>query len=440
MSRRSYYVGEVFPITWQLYFRPDVAVQSLETVASPKLPGLLAEELLARDRQPRPKEKTIRGRRFRYFPQSVQLLTGLQAGQTTVDAMTVRVSVGQFFAQKRYTVRSQAFKLDIRPLPAEGRPATFRDGNVGRFAVSGTLHNADGAVPRQVQTGERLILGIEISGEGNLVSVKPPVIDAGEDFEVQPLSSSAEDIIEKDTRGMHGKRVFQYLVSPRKPGELVTPEVAFSYFDPASGRYETLTVPGTEITVAGRAIVDGATAAVLSGDDIGPHVDGHTLTSTPRTRLVGSPLFWLLVLVPLGGYLAVEVRHRIGLAHARDPGKRRARGALGNARKRLQLANRVLEEGLVKDFYGHISRALTAYFEERANLPAVGMTHDELREAMLARGYLSDDVDAAIVELENCDFARFAPAASAQRQMRETLDRVAGIVDRLDRVEPGKPS
>ncbi len=229
-------------------------------------------------------------------------------------------------------------------------------------------------------------------------------------------------------------------MSPRKPGDLVTPEVEFSYFDPSTARYETLQVPGTPITVVGRAILDGAASTALSGDDIGPHIDGHKLSSSPRAQVVASPLFWLLLLLPFASYVAIEVRHRLRAVHARDPGRRRARGALGNARKRLQLAEQVLKEGLVKDFYGHIARTLTAYFEERANLPAVGMTHDELREAALARGYSADDVDAAIVELENCDFARFAPAASATRQMRETLDRVAGIVARLDVIQPGKGS
>ena len=439
LERDVYYVGEVFTVGWQLYFRPTVAVQAVESVSAPRMEGVLAEELLAADRQPRPRETTVRGRRFRFFPQSVQLVTGLRPGKITIDPMTIRVSVGQFFSQKRYTVRSEPLILDVRPLPEEGRPASFRDGNVGHFQLSGSLRNADGAAPERVQTGERLILELVVSGDGNLVSAKPPVLTGAEGrFEVQALPSTAEDVIEKDAAGMHGKRVFQYLVSPLAPGEQLTPAAELAFFDPAAGRYRTLTVPGTEITVVGRAVPEGGGIAALAGDDIGPHIDAHTLS--PGGGGGGAPLFWALLAFPLLAYLSAEGRHWLAAARARDPQGRRSRTAYANARKRLSLAEQVLREGLVKDFYGHLSRAITAYFEERANLPATGMTHDELRSAATERGYPVADADAAIVELENCDFARFAPAASAEQQMRDSLERARALIKRLDAVEPQRSS
>ena len=90
----------------------------------------------------------------------------------------------------------------------------------------------------------------------------------------------------------------------------------------------------------------------------------------------------------------------------------------------------------MKDFYGQLSRALTGFMEDRANLPVTGLTHDELRAATRASGYDAALADRLITELENCDFARFAPAASADAQMRDSLARVRGLIDELAPVQP----
>jgi hypothetical protein len=435
-ARTHYYVGEPFSLAWNLYFQAQVQVTGAEFSSKPALQGLLAEELLGPDDQLRVREKAIGGRTYRFVLRSLQLATGLEAGTVTIDPMALRVGVGDVFRRGAQTVRSQPFMLEIRPVPTEGRSPWYQDGNIGRFALSGALSDATGSEPTTVQTGERLILDVVISGNGALVSVKPPVLDGGEGFDVQPLPSSGEDAIEKDASGMHGKRVFQYILVPRKPGKQQTPTVRFSYFDPAAQAFKDLVWKGRDIEVTGRAMASVSETAALSGDDIGPIIEGHTLARDERVELLGTPLLWALMLLPLGGWLGTEFAYRLRARAAKDPAKRRSRAAHSNAKKRLALARNAMKAGLVKDFYGHLSRTLTSYFEERANLPAMGLTHDELREAAARAGYPPELLDEVIVELENCDFARFAPAGSADAQMREAAARAQEVLGRLDRVEP----
>ncbi|MGM0574195.1 MAG: BatD family protein [Myxococcota bacterium] len=434
-ARNAYYVGEPFVAAWRLYFRPRVRVQSAEVVTRPSLEGLLGEELLEPDVRPRVRETTIRGRRFRWVPRSVRLLTGLEPGEATIDSMAVRVTAGSFVRTTRRTIRSQPFKVDILPLPEEGRPAVFREGNIGRLQMSVSLTDSDGREPTQVETGERLMLEVSISGSGALVSVKPPVLEGGEQFEVQPLSSTSEDRIEKDASGMHGRRTFQFILVPREPGEHPAPTVRFAYFDPERAGYRTLSWTGDPLTVRGQALPEGG-ASPLAGEDIGPTIDAHTLRQHGRSRLAGTPLFWALVGLPLLLWFLAEARFRLRRRREQNPLARRAKGAHGNARKRLRVARQVMSEGLVKDFYGQVSRVLTGYLEERANLPAVGMTHEEIRQAGVEAGYPKELMDEVVVELENCDFARFAPSGSAEEQMRESLGRVEALLKRLDRVQP----
>jgi hypothetical protein len=435
-ARTHYYVGEPFSLSWNLYFQTQVQVTGAEFSSKPALQGLLAEELMGPDDQLRVREKNIGGRTYRYVVRSLQLATGLEAGTVTIDPMALRVGMGDVFRRGAQTVRSTPFVLEIKPVPVEGRPQWFQEGNIGRFALSGTLSDASGSEPKTVQTGERLILEVAVTGSGALVSVKAPVLEGGDGFDVQPLPSSGEDAIDKDAAGMHGKRVFQYILVPRKPGKQQTPTVRFSYFDPAAEAFKDLVWKGRDIEVTGRAMASTSETAALSGDDIGPIVEGHQLRRDERVELLGTPLLWALMLLPLGGWLGVEAAYRVRVRQARDPAKRRSRGAYKNAKMRLALARDAMKAGLVKDFYGHLSRTLTSYFEERANVPAMGLTHDELREAARQAGYPAELLDAVIVELENCDFARFAPAGSVDAQMREAAARVQELLGRLDGVDP----
>jgi hypothetical protein len=440
IGRTSYYVGEPFAMVWNLNFKPNARVQSIESVSPPKLEGLLTEELLAPDRQPSAQQRQIGGQRFNSVPQSVRLCTGLRPGKVVVDSTTIRVLAGGFFRQRRHVISSDPYIIQLLPLPKEGRPDEFEPGHIGRFTLKGSLRNSDGRTPTHVQTGERLVFELEVRGHGALVSLKAPTLDGGDKFEIQMLPSSSNDEIEKDTTGMHGKRVFQYLLTPRKPGEYTPPRARFSFFDPTKKAYQTLSYGGAKITVAGRSIPDGASTALLAGEDIGPNVDRHVLSHREHHRLAGTPLFWLLLAFPAGLFAALESRHRLKVHRNRNPALRRSKGAFRNAAKRLGLAQNTLDAGLVKDFYGQMTRTLESYFEERANIAATGLTHEELRLAMIRVGYGRDLVEEVIVELENSDFARFAPAASADEQMKTALSRMRTLLDQLDAINPQRKS
>jgi hypothetical protein len=188
--------------------------------------------------------------------------------------------------------------------------------------------------------------------------------------------------------------------------------------------------------VGGRAISSEPGTAAYEGEDVRPIFEGAVLEDRDTEPFAGSPVFWALLLLPLAAFLGVEGRFQLRERQARDPIGRRARGAGGNAGKRLAAAERAMRDGLVKDFYGQLARTFTSYVEERANLAATGMTHDELRAGLVAVGYHEDTVEAVITELENCDFARFAPAADVERQMKEALQRATQLVKRLEQTKP----
>jgi len=435
-ERTSYYVGEPFVITWRLFYRRDIGVQGLEHVSEPRLEGLLAEELLPRDHQPRPQERRIGGTRFRFFDHSKRLATGLEPGRVTIDSVAVRYVAGTLFRKNRNTVRSKPFDLEIKELPTKGQPEAFRAGNIGRFMFKAGLRNADGVQPKRVQTGERLIMDITVSGRGALLGVQPPVIAESDTFDVELMPGQSEDELTKGEDGMRGKRVFQYIVTATKPGKARTPEVRFAFFDPSREAYQTHRWPGVALEVSGRAVGSSQDTNALVDDDIRPNVPTQELTDYVPLEPLKAAWFWLLVGLPLLGVTGLELRHRVVAALGANPDKRRARGAHGKALKRLGLAEDAAKQGLVQDFYGQLDRCLSGYLEERVNIPVQGMTHDELRAACLEAGYSAELVQRLIDERDNCDFARFAPVSNVDASMKEASQRVRELLVALNAVSP----
>lgn len=440
-ARTSYYVGEPFVLTWNLNFHPDVKVSSVEMISVPKLERMLAEEISEDAERSRIRTRTVAGQQRNYVTRSVQVVTGLKPGRVIVDPMTIRVTTGNRRSRsKRYTVKSEPFSFELRALPAKGRPAAFREGNLGRLSLTASLRRGDGQEPKRAVVGERLILEVVISGQGNLVGVKPPLITANPAFDVQVLPSTQDDDLRQSASGVRGKRVFQYLLTPLEEGRLVTPVVEFAFFDTQAARYRSLSYPGTSLKVTTQSGQERkgspVAGAVPQGEDIGPTLHGVTLGDGGRARWVGTSPFWLGLLLPLLGFLVVEGRARVQLHRLENAGKHRERGAYGQGKKRLKLADQALKEGLVSDFYDHVNRTFTSYFEERLNVAARGMTHEALRGALQGYGYAPEMVDDLIVELENCDFARFAPSQDAEEDMRDALDRAQRLLRRLEGVTP----
>ena len=289
-QRDTYYVGEPFVLSWDLYFRRDVNVESWELVRAPKLDGLLVEELLDPAKPPRVRDRRVGSRLMRVAPRSIQLATPLRAGTLTVGSMTGRIRVGDLFRMQRRTVRSQPFTLTIKPLPEEGRPEGFQPSHIGSFNLTARVSDHTGAAPKKLRTGQRLVLTVTVSGTGNLVGVKrPALVDPVGRFSVTP--SSTEDHIDKDAAGVHGERTFEYLITPTKPGTFSTPEVRFAFFDPRSEAYRVAQVPGAPVTVEGPEIRRDQGGAAYEGEDIGPLFEAVELTATAAAPSPRRPCF-----------------------------------------------------------------------------------------------------------------------------------------------------
>src|SRR5205823_2717047 len=72
-----------------------------------------------------------------------------------------------FYQRKQITAHSDTVVMNVMPLPAENRPATF-NGAVGNFDIKVT------ASPTNLSVGDPITLQIQVQGRGSFDSVKLP--------------------------------------------------------------------------------------------------------------------------------------------------------------------------------------------------------------------------------------------------------------------------
>jgi hypothetical protein len=134
--------------------------------------------------------------------------------------------------------------LEVRALPAEGRPARF-DGLVGRLGVQRSVE------PERVALGESLRVEIRLQGGGNLWDASDPLVGDAAPRGAEVFASPPTLEVERGS-GLFVRRHFRYEVVPRRAGELVLPELRVAFFDPATGRYAEARAPELRVPVAPR--------------------------------------------------------------------------------------------------------------------------------------------------------------------------------------------
>lgn len=136
----------------------------------------------------------------------------------------------------RFDVPMKPMKLKILPLPSEGKPKSFA-GAIGKFELAEVSVSPDA-----LSVGEPCTIAAKIAGTGNFNRMNAPALDGAQEWKTYKPKSSFAD--ESGNQGYIGVKTFEYTAVPKVPDLTRAPRVAFSYFDPESGKYvETLSEP-----------------------------------------------------------------------------------------------------------------------------------------------------------------------------------------------------
>ncbi len=245
VPKTTFWVGEVFPVTYNLNVVRRYFHSLATNVEWPSAP-LVAEDWS----KPDPSETLIRGERRVVSAQNTRAYAK-QPGTLTIKPATqmVNLMVGTtgfgLFSQatvEQRALQSNPLPLTIQPLPAA--PADF-SGAVGDFTFTSKV------IPTTAAIGEPVTWTIELTGTGNWPDVAGlPQREVSNEFQVvQPKSRRTM----KDGALFEGTLSEDVVLVPGRPGTYKLAPVRFTYFDTKSGSYKTVASEPVLVTVTGGA-------------------------------------------------------------------------------------------------------------------------------------------------------------------------------------------
>ena len=442
INKTTVYEQEAILLTYKIYTQVDL--RGFDNVKLPDFKGFHSQEVeLPTNRRwglehykGRNYQTTI-FRQFVLFPQ--------QSGKLTIDAARFDASIAvatqvdpfdfdSFFngGGGSYMVKKSLFTpkltIDVKALP--DKPADF-SGGVGDLNISSSINSTS------VKTNDAVTVKLVISGTGNLKLLSNPEVKFPEDFEIYDPKSENNFRLTSD--GLSGNKVIEYLAIPRNPGDYKIPPVSFTYFDVKSKSYKTLTTEGYDLHVekgegnATQTIANFTNKEELKvlNEDI-RFIKQNEVKLTPRgSFFFGTTGYWLFYLIPALVFIVFFIIYRKQIAANANVAKVRTRKANKVAVKRLKLAGKLLADNKKDAFYDEVLKALWGYVSDKLSIPMSRLSKDNIEEEL--RNYGVDD--ALIAEflkvLDNCEFARFAPA-DANQGMDKVYAEALDIISKME--------
>lgn len=326
-----------------------------------------------------------------------------------------------------YKIQSPTVRVTVKPLPAEGRPASF-NGAVGNFRMTATVDKTD------LSTDDAITLKVGITGQGNVNLLNAPPLNIPPAFE--KYDPSVSDKIDRNSNPLSGTRQFQYVLMPQEKGNFTLPPVEFSYFDPAANAYKTLQSSAFPLhIIAGKQ-------AKKEKEDFGNTALADIRTSGQHWSkqspfFFGKPVFWALLALPLLVLAGMAVYRRQQVFRQSNAALLRHKHANKAALKRLELAARYLKEGKDKAFYEETSRATWGYLSHKLKIPMAELSKQVVQDRLQAL-QINTETTRKLFELtDRCEMALYAPSGSSEHR-RNAYQEAVEVISSLEEELKGR--
>ena len=454
-ARDTYFLGQTIELTleiWLLPYHDDQHVVRFDAQAmfdqigirisqwgvfADTLREMQVQEILRKDAE---------GVQRAYFVYSTKrTISPHQAGtiafgdiRVIVDYPTrIRATRG-IFGSRYETVASRkiAATVDRVPIvveqpPAEGRPPSFA-GAVGEFGFTVT------AKPREVAVGDPITLTLAIDDRSalptDLALLKPPMLATDTTLRADFRVAGDPPAGLVDGR----RKTFTQTVRARNAEVAAVPAIPFSYFDPRTRTYVTVSSEPISLrvrpaaTLSDTQIVGGGGAPAQALTELEEVAGGILANYTGADLLLSSQVFaftWghglVLAFGPLAFGVVAARRHRARRAQ-RDGGHARRRRARREALRRLAEASESPDrEALLA------AAAVSEYVADRCNLPAGALTPTEVIERLAEGGVAPEVLKDVQTLLGDCEQHRYAGARGDEAN--SIAERARKCLDRLER-------
>ncbi|NNM16078.1 MAG: protein BatD, partial [Bacteroidia bacterium] len=351
VNKTNVYQGEDLVVTFRLYHK--INVSRILDMRAPALSGFWSEQIEL-NRQSQVGTEVYKGVKYNTYDIMKMVLFPQRNGNLEIDPFEAEFLANipvnnqrrndpfNIFLRNTQEVqlssKTSAIRINVKPLPANA-PKTF-NGAVGRFSFDVNCS------PLQIETNDAVNLNLKIKGKGNLTLIESPKVNLPSNLEsYEPKVSNR---VSKTAGGVSGTKSFEYIIIPRVPGKHIIDPITFTYFDLTKKSYVTLNSRPYTIDVSGEADAISQSGGVnkadveLLNDDIRFIKTGNILLTKANTQFIASPVFYLLMALPILFFgLVLGFKKKVDEYFA-DSTVNRSRKANKIAHKRLVAARKSL--------------------------------------------------------------------------------------------------
>jgi hypothetical protein len=440
VSNANPYLNEAITVTYKLYVSHDVSIQSQwREIDTPKYADFWSQNI---DNQNNFKvyEGKYNGQDYRYVVLRTTVLYPQKTGKLDIEPLTLDIPIDvqgnrrdifgrRLMERVNRTISAGNRTIDVKPLPLEGKPDGF-NGAVGDFTFDVATNKTS------LNANESLQLDIKISGKGNLKLFTAPTVKLPNTLEV--YEPEHNESVNTTIAGMQGSITDSYTVVPQFKGTYPVNPITFSFFDPNTEKYKTLTSKEFTIEVENGPISsanpnansnDAKKQVVLSKDNFKYIKLDANLQPIAQESFFKSGLFWSLLggpflLIPLFILAGKKRKERLN-----DVEGNKLRRANKLAKKYLSEAKRNIQNPIA--FYESLERALHNYLKAKLNIETSEMEKSHISKLLLERKVETPVVENFIGLLKSCEYARYASTSTASVQ--QDYNKAAEIISTIDK-------
>jgi hypothetical protein len=436
ISKSRPYVGEGIYVEYRLYVSENVSVYDTSVTEAPQYNGFWNQEIKISGFPV--KMGKYNGENYRYIVLQKALLIPTKTGKLTIDPMKMDIVIGvptgraDFFGNtitKNIRKEFASAKKVVSPknLPLDGKPENFT-GAVGQFQFDVSLSKDI------LKANESSQIKVAVSGKGNLKLFELPSVQTPS--ELEQYQPERKEKVRVATDGLMGSVSDTYTVVPQYKGKYKIPSVSFSYFNPKTEKYATISTDGLFVDVTeGKKLVTNEAAIVAKKNVVSTGKNFRYIQTT--TKLVSnenadfyqSNLFYLLLLLPLALI-------PIGIIIAKNNEKRNSDVIGRKQRKAEKLAKKYLSEaqkqlGKKEAFYEALERALHNYLKAKLVVEIADISTENITKILQNRNVKKTTIEHFIDVLKASDFARYTPATNTE--MKAEFERAKKVIVELDK-------
>ena len=453
-SKKSVCVGDQIVLVYKLYTKGPVSSVSVSKM--PSYAGFWTKDCSDNSGKLKQSSEYVNG--IEYTTAEIQrvIIVPQRSGKLTIDPMSMeciaqirtersnRRSMDPFeaffndpffnnnIANVQKELSSQSLTIDVKSLPENGKPASFA-GAVGNYKFNSSIDKSE------LSTNEAVTVTLTVSGSGNIELLQMPEPVFPPDFEVyDPKITTSTDA---NSQGMTGTKKAEYLAIPRRAGSFTIPPVEFSYYNPATESYQTLSSESYELSVRKGKDTEGEGGVYASnqedikylGSDVRHIMNDGAQLKPMHATFFASPVYFSILLGLLIVFIVLLFILKKRADLAKDTAANRNRKADKVARGRLKSAYQYLKAKDQEKFYVEMSQALWGYIADKLGIERSKLSMETVSETLQGKNVPAELTQQFVDALNYCEFARFAPG-SAEEKMDDLYQRGIDVISKAEKV------